>query len=735
MSLESHKRARQLFEEALERPEAERRLFLKGACGSDTNLFDAVDRLLAAHDSSSAFLEPAARPTKHIGRYEIRGELGRGAMGVVYDAVDPLIGRSVAVKVIHLEAFSDPREAEFLTERLFREARSAGQLFHPGIVVILDVGKEGDAAFIAMERVEGMSLQQTLALGRMDIGQALAVLRQTAAALDYAHEHGVVHRDIKPGNIMLHHGSMVKVADFGIAKVMSPQATMTGVVMGTPSYMSPEQIQAQAVDGRADQFSLAVLAFELLTGRRPFQGDSLPTLTHTIVFGERPSAHAANPALAVGADDVLRRGLAKLPAERYSSCAEFVAALEGALKGPPPPPPLVAERHVAGQPRGVVEPRAVVTPHPFVTPPVVAGPLAIAEGHAVVQRHAVVERQTKKPAANWALVVAVAAAVVVGAAIVAGFLFYRNNGFHGADQPAQVGSAGAPAGNPAPGVPATVPPTAQPSGQPGVQMAVQRFAGDPRSINAGASATLSWEVTGAQEIVIDNGIGKVEAIGGRAVTPAATTTYVLTAKGPGGSARAVVTIEVKSKPAAVPSTPPPSSPSTSPKPAPVTSAPPATPPRASAARARQLYDAAMEKRKGGLPGALDLLRQSAIAGEPLAMLQLGEDYRDGQDVTKDEKEAVRWFRMAALSGNTSGMVFLGAMYSMGEGVEKSDKEAANWFEKAANAGSSAGMYNLAGMYERGQGVPYSLDKAREWYRKSAALGNSEALKRLVQLAK
>jgi tRNA A-37 threonylcarbamoyl transferase component Bud32 len=731
MSPESHKRARQLFEEALERPEAERRLFLKVACGGDTSLFDAVDRLLAAHDSSSAFLEPASLPTKRIGRYEIRGELGRGAMGVVYEAVDPLIGRTVAVKVIHLEAFSDPREAEFLTERLFREARSAGQLFHPGIVVILDVGKEGDTAFIAMERVEGMSLQQTLALGRLSVVEAMAILRQTAAALDYAHDHGVVHRDIKPGNIMLHHGAMVKVADFGIAKVMSPQATMTGVVMGTPSYMSPEQIQAQAVDGRADQFSLAVLAFELLTGRRPFQGDSLPTLTHTIVFGERPSAHAANPAVPAGADDVLRRGLAKLPDERYSSCAEFIAALEGALKAPPPAPPTL----IQPAPPAVVwtvPPPAIRESH------VVAGLQVVAQDHAAVERHAAVEPEAKKPTTNWALALAVGAAVVVAAAIVAGFLYYRNI----ESRPNPVASTTGPVGKEGTGNPGpTIPPTVQPTGQPAVQMAVQRFAADPPSINAGASATLSWEVTGAQEIVIDNGIGKVEGIGGLGVTPAATTTYVLTATGPGGSARATVTIEVKSKPAGVPSTPPKPTPvtSTPPKPTPVTSTPPPTPSsnpqRVSAARARQLYDAAMEKRKGGLPGALDLLRQSAIGGEPLAMLQLGEDYRDGQEVTKDEKEAARWFRMAALSGNTSGMVFLGAMYSMGEGVEKSDQEAARWFEKAANAGNSAGLYNLAGMYERGQGVPYSLDKAKELYRKSAALGNAEAQKRLTQLGK
>jgi hypothetical protein len=495
--------------------------------------------------------------------------------------------------------------------------------------------------------------------------------------------------------------------------------------MGTPSYMSPEQIQAQAVDGRADQFSLAVLAFELLTGRRPFQGDSLPTLTHTIVFGERPSAHAANPALPAGADDVLRRGLAKLPGERYSSCAEFITALDVALKAPPAPP-LMPERYVASPPPAVEQ--RVQTAHPLV-----AEPHAIAEDYAV-ERQAATELQTKKPATNWLL--AATAAAVVAAVIVAGFLFYRNRDslislISGrADQQ---GSTNAPAGktgvgNPAPVVPPTVPPASQPTG-PVVQTAVQRFAADPPSIEAGSSATLSWEVTGAQEVVIDNGIGKVEGIGGLGVTPRATTTYVLTATGAGGSARAAVKIEVRPKSATPPSAPP--------KPVPVTSTPPPAPApqRVSAARARQLYDAAVEKRRSGLPGALDLLRQSAIAGEPLAMLQLGEDYRDGQDVTKDEKEAARWFRMAALSGNTSGMVFLGAMYSMGEGVEKNDQEAAQWFEKAANAGNSAGLYNLAGMYERGQGVPYSLDKAKELYRKSAALGNAEAQKRLTQLGK
>ncbi len=334
MAPELHARVRTLFDEALQKPEAERPAFVQSACNGEAEVLQAVTRLLEAHRGSHAFLEDETRPSQRIGRYMVTGELGRGAMGIVYEAVDPLIGRKVAVKVIHLQAFADAGEAQFLRDRLFREARSAGALSHPGIVVVFDVGQEGDLAFIAMERVEGVSLYQVLASGRkIQRTEAFDILRQAAAALDYAHRNGVVHRDIKPANIMLDKGVTVKIADFGIAKITSTEHhTVTGMVMGTPSYMSPEQIEALPADGRSDQFSLAVVAYELLTGRRPFQSDSLATLAHMIVYAERPSARALNPALPVEVDMVLRRGLAKLPTDRYSNCADFVWALEEAAK-------------------------------------------------------------------------------------------------------------------------------------------------------------------------------------------------------------------------------------------------------------------------------------------------------------------------------------------------------------------------------------------------------------------
>src|ERR1019366_4817416 len=200
--------------------------------------------------------------------------------------------------------------------------------------VIYDVGEDNQMAYIAMELVDGPSLHQILASGqRLDPAIALDFLRQAAAALDHAHQCGIVHRDIKPANIMIHQKSQVKIADFGIAQItFEPKYTMTGTSMGTPDYMSPEQIEAQPTDGRSDQFSLAVVAYELLTGATPFHGGSFAAILHRIVAGPRPSASAANPALPAGVDEVLRRAMAQLPAERYTTCAEFVHALDVAMQ-------------------------------------------------------------------------------------------------------------------------------------------------------------------------------------------------------------------------------------------------------------------------------------------------------------------------------------------------------------------------------------------------------------------
>jgi serine/threonine-protein kinase len=271
-----------------------------------------------------------------IGRYRILDELGRGATGVVYRAQDPAIGRIIAIKTIRLSDFTDVSERERLRERLFREAQSAGMLSHPNIVTIYDIAEENGLAYIFMECVDGPPLEKVLnAVEPIRSDNALSILRQTATALDYAHQKGIVHRDIKPANILIHEHTLAKITDFGVAKIMSQQMTQSGVMMGTPNYMSPEQVQGHAVDGRADQFSLAVIAYEMLTGEKPFLADQLPALLFRIVREDPVAPERLNPTIGPQVETVLKKALAKGANDRYGTCIQFVDALAGALQSSP----------------------------------------------------------------------------------------------------------------------------------------------------------------------------------------------------------------------------------------------------------------------------------------------------------------------------------------------------------------------------------------------------------------
>ena len=267
-----------------------------------------------------------------IGRYKIVRELGRGAMGVVYHAIDPNIGRPVAIKTIQFGPTRKPEELERMRDRLFREARSAGILSHPGIVTIYDVDQQDDLAYIAMEYVDGPTLEQVLSESQpLSPERMFSILGQTAAALDYAHSKGIVHRDIKPANIMMTADGTCKITDFGIAKLTtSEQLTRTGSIVGTPHYMSPEQVQGQTVDGRSDQFSLAVIAYEMLTGEKPYTGEHLTTVVYKIVAEEPAAPRRLNPSLSPAIEGALRKGLAKRPDNRYRNCQEFATGLEAA---------------------------------------------------------------------------------------------------------------------------------------------------------------------------------------------------------------------------------------------------------------------------------------------------------------------------------------------------------------------------------------------------------------------
>jgi serine/threonine-protein kinase len=268
---------------------------------------------------------------QQVGRYQIVAELGRGAMGIVYQALDPTIGRTIAIKSIRLKDLTDTAERDRLRERLVREAQSAGILSHPGIVTIYDIAEENGMAYIFMEFVNGPPLEKMLLHEQTpDKETILSILRQTAAALDYAHKKGIVHRDIKPANIMIHEDGTAKVTDFGVAKIVSQQMTIAGAMMGTPSYMSPEQVQGTAITGRADQFSLAVIAYEVLTGEKPFVAEYLPTLLFKIVREEPLLPQRFNPTLGPQVGSVLHKALSKNAADRYETCTEFINALSAA---------------------------------------------------------------------------------------------------------------------------------------------------------------------------------------------------------------------------------------------------------------------------------------------------------------------------------------------------------------------------------------------------------------------
>jgi hypothetical protein len=262
-----------------------------------------------------------------IGRYQIQGLLGTGAMGEVYRAHDPVIDRLVAIKVLRPELIAGSG-SEQLLERFRREARAAGRRFHPNIVAIWDFGDDNGTPFLVMELVEGKSLDEIIkASGPLGTGRSVGIITQVLNALGFAHENGVIHRDVKPSNIMVLQQDQVKVADFGIARIDASEFTIVGDLLGTPAYMAPEQLTGAPVDHRTDLFAVGVILFEMLTGVKPFRGKSL---TEIMSFMERRGPEdigALNPAVPASLRRVINKALAFDPAQRYTAAADFATAL------------------------------------------------------------------------------------------------------------------------------------------------------------------------------------------------------------------------------------------------------------------------------------------------------------------------------------------------------------------------------------------------------------------------
>jgi len=279
------------------------------------------------------------RSIQKFGRYEILDEVGRGAMGVVYRARDPRINRVVAVKTISLLGQSQEDDLEY-RERFFREAEAAGRLSHPGIVTIFDAGEEPEtrAPYIVMEFVGGESLEKMLARNdrKLPLATALQLTMELAEALDTAHCLGVVHRDLKPANILLTEDGHAKIADFGVAKLNLAHQTAGGRALGTPAYMSPEQLNGDMVDGRSDLFSLGVILYTVVTGHRPFQGNSALTVSYRVVNRDPIPATLLDTELPPGLDYIITRAMAKDPRDRYQRGMEMVLDIQHLQQGKEP---------------------------------------------------------------------------------------------------------------------------------------------------------------------------------------------------------------------------------------------------------------------------------------------------------------------------------------------------------------------------------------------------------------
>ena len=259
-----------------------------------------------------------------LGRYEILGELGKGAMGVVYLAQDPIIDRQLAIKTFRMAYSAKEKEVEQFRERFLREARTVGKLSHPNIVTVHDVGEEDGEHFIAMEYIKGVDLKQQMQReDEMDLDKILGIVSQIADGLAAAHEQGVVHRDVKPANILITSEGQAKITDFGIARIEQSNLTVAGQLLGTPNYMAPEQIQGREVDSRTDIFSLGVMLYELITRKKPFQGENLTQVSHRIVYDEYTPPTEYKDDLPPELLKVLERALQKTPDDRYQDAAEM----------------------------------------------------------------------------------------------------------------------------------------------------------------------------------------------------------------------------------------------------------------------------------------------------------------------------------------------------------------------------------------------------------------------------
>lgn len=608
--------------------------------------------------------------------YEITGELGRGGMGVVYKATEVTLHRDVALKVL---APHRTGKSEFLA-RFLQEARAIAQLNHPNVVTIYQIGEYKGSPFIAMEFLKGQELDRLISeRGRLQPAEALSVARQIASALGAAHELGIIHRDIKPHNVMVDPRGHVKVMDFGVAKLgkaMSNVVTTEGQLLGTPSYMAPEQFEFDEVDGRADLYSLGVVLYLCLTGRVPFDGDS-PVAVMYRVLNESPSR--LGDEFPPGVADLVERALAKNPNARIQTAESFQQAIDAIQDDP------AAE---AGPAVGASVPeRNQAT--------MLLDRRELADAESTTQGFSF-SRLGRK---FWELPASVRIGVGTGALLLGVVLMA--SAFRGG------GEAASPASQT---TVAVLQPVSradeEPVAKPRVEItpesmarAIGLYSGSAGYVDHAQARTILGEFAQAGDPLGKMWLAWMQA-GGRCG---------FSANPEEGRQRAAKVIDEVRRLAE----------------------------EEDNTDARFLLGAALVEGLGVKPeppAGFTSVMQAAEDAHAVAMNSLGSMYQEGVGAPKNAGFALLWFQRAAAAGSVDAMNHLGEIYLVNQDVKRADELAFNWFQRAADMGSPLGMARLARMYEEGRGVQPDRAEAVRWYTEARRLGDEEAGKALQRLA-
>ena len=692
-------------------------------------------------------------PPERLGKYLIRRELGRGAMGVVYEGYDPLIERAVAIKVLRIDEANAQLDAE-LRMRFRREAQAAGRLSHPNIVSVYEYSEEAgsSSAFIAMELVEGRDLKSLFDAGkRFALAEAGRIMGELLSAMQHAHERGVVHRDIKPANIILLADGSVKVADFGIAKLDTSELTQLGSVLGTVSHMSPEQLTGDAVDRRSDLFSCGVILYQLLTGERAFSG-SPATVMHKVLHEQPAPPSSVVASLPRPLDAVVRKAMAKSPGERYPNADAFATALRTAFAGAaasaasaaPAAPPADADADAT-----VLLPRARAAPS---APPGRSRSAAVAGGGALLLLAVgaaayVFMRTGSTPAPTPAGETATLAAV---------------SGSEAASSAAAASSALAASAAPAtapPAVASVAPPLPAVAAGPSAEEIEQQTWDD--ALKSNTRPAYEAYLKGYPQ-------GRFSArarvrLAALAPPPAAQPQTQPQAQAQSQpQVRALAPAQLQTRPPPQPPPPqqqqPPAQtqaktttqlpPQAQPQPqaqtqaqAPAKAASPATSSSASS-KVAAATPIAPSPAKATSTGPASSVERAAAAtdcvedakrGNARCQVVLGNAYRNGTGVTRDPVEASHWYRKAAEQGSEVGQYELGALYDAGLGVPKDATQAVAWYRKAADQGLARAQNRVGQAYENGTAGPANLVLASDWYRKAADQGHAGAQSNLGRL--